>query len=189
MINPISPSTKDTLIQPIVSNKENDTSQVKQDDDSGVTLELGSKAEKPATYSKPEVSPIAQLQKEADDALAPLRRMVEDLLKSQGLTFNASKAGNSAVKLVKITPEIQAEAQKLVGDGGEFSVENTSDRIVDFAKAISGGDKSKLEALRAAIQKGYEDAKEAFGGSLPDISQKTLDMTMKKLDDWAGSAE
>ena len=56
--------------------------------------------------------------------------------------------------------------------------------MVNFAKAISGGDKSKISILRDAIEKGFKEAEEAFGGVLPEISHKTLERTMEKLDDW-----
>lgn len=194
MINPINPSTRDTIVRPIENNKVKETSEVKKENDSGVILEIGSKVDKPITYSnaktiKPDVKRIEQLQKQADDALAPLRRMVEDLLKEQGLTFNRGNVKELKGKFVEITPEMRAEAQKLVADGGEYSVENTSTRLVEFAKAISGGDKSKIAVLRENIKKGYEEARKAFGGELPAISKETLEMTMKKLDEWQNSEE
>lgn len=192
MINPINPSARDTISKPIEKHIVKEPSEVKTENDSGVTLEIGSKAEKTATYSnikanKPDLKEIEALQKQADDALAPLRQMVESLLKEQGLTFNRANVGKSNEKLIKITPELRAEARRLVSEGGEFSIENTSTRLVDFAKAISGGDKSKIDALRENIKKGYAEAQKAFGGELPEISKKTLEMTMKKLDEWQNS--
>ena len=65
----------------------------------------------------------------------------------------------------------------------------TSDRLVDFAKALTGGDSSKIESMRSAIKKGFEEAKKLWGGELPEISQKTYDATMKKLDEWAKGTE
>ena len=58
-----------------------------------------------------------------------------------------------------------------------------SDTIVYFAKAISGGNKSKLDKLIAAIDKGFSEAGKALGG-LPEISMKTYDRIMEKLDVW-----
>jgi regulator of protease activity HflC (stomatin/prohibitin superfamily) len=192
MINPINPSSREPIGKPVEKNIVKEPSEVKNENNTGVTLEIGSKVDKTATYSnvktsKPDVKAIEQLQKQADDALAPLRQMVEALLKEQGLAFNRANKKESKEKLVEITPEIRAEAQRLVADGGEYSIENTSTRLVDFAKAISGGDKSKIDALREAIKKGYAEAQKAFGGELPEVSVKTLEMTMKKLDEWQNS--
>lgn len=194
MINPINQSTKDTMVKLLEKKKEKEPLEVKQENDNSVILEIGSKVDKKTTYSnvktiKADAKEIDKLQKQAEDSLAPLRQMVEDLLKKQGLTFKRANLRESEDKVVEITPEMRAEAQKLVADGGEFSIENTSTRLVDFAKAISGGDKSKIDVLRENIKKGYEEAQKAFGGELPEISKKTLEMTMKKLDEWQNSEE
>jgi len=159
-----------------------------------VKLELSGVPQELATYSKPKVSKqeptaISELQKKADEAMAPLRQMVEELLKKQGMAFKKAGLEINKDTMVEITPEMRAEAQKLVGEGGEFSVENTANRLVDFAKAISNGDKSKLSLLRDSIQQGYDAAAEAFGGELPDISKQTLELTMKKLDEWENTME
>ena len=45
-----------------------------------------------------------------------------------------------------------------------------SDRIVDAAKAFSGGDKNKLGLMRGAIEAGFKAAAGMFGGKLPEIS-------------------
>jgi hypothetical protein len=36
------------------------------------------------------------------------------------------------------------------------------------------------------VENGFQEALDAFGGRLPDISYDTYDAVMKKLDDWAG---
>ncbi len=49
---------------------------------------------------------------------------------------------------------------------------------------IAGGDTSRIDAIREGIDRGFEQARQAFGGVLPDISYDTYDAVMKKLDDW-----
>lgn len=77
-----------------------------------------------------------------------------------------------------------AAAQADVSEDGYWGVDQTSDRLVDFAVALSGGDPDKIELLREAITKGFEQAEAAWGDELPEISQQTFDATMQKLDDW-----
>lgn len=164
------------------------------------TLEIGSAVQKTGNYSKPatvklDMSKVEALQKQADTALQPLRDMVKQLLKEQGKTFREANLEGVTDKepdsdsddntMVTITPEMRAEAQKNIADDGEYGVEKTSDRLFEFAKAISGGDTKKLDIMKKAIQDGYDAAEKAFGGELPDISKKTLELTMKKLDEWA----
>ena len=77
------------------------------------------------------------------------------------------------------------QAQKDIADDGYWGVEQTSDRILSFAEALSGGDPEKMEKMRAAFIKGYKQATGAWGRDLPDISSKTYDAVMKKFDDYA----
>jgi len=132
------------------------------------------------TYSKPDSEAIARLKAESEKAHSGLRQLVEQLLKRQGMTFQGLKG----VEYVEIDEVTQVEAAALIDEGGELSAEAVSDRIVDFAKAISGGDKSKLAILRGAIEEGFRAASAAFGGQLPEISQRTYEMITQKLDAW-----
>lgn len=156
-------------------------------------VDIGNNTDK-VTYSKPQtVKPdmkrVEQLKKEADNALAPLRQMVENLLKEQGMTFKDVSLKANEGKLVQIDDATRAEAQRLISEDGEYGIEQTSNRLLEFAKAISGDDKTKYNQLKAAIEEGFSQAQEAWGGELPDICKKTIDSTLEKLDKWANSKE
>ena len=84
-----------------------------------------------------------------------------------------------------LTTEDVEAAKQAVSEDGDFGVKAVSDRLVDFAISISGGDKSKLSELVSAIDKGFGAAKDALGGELPAICQQTYDETMRKLNEWA----
>lgn len=90
---------------------------------------------------------------------------------------------------IEVTDESIAQAKEDVAEGGYWSPEKTSDRFIDFAKALSGGDKSKADLLIDAFKEGYAMAEEMWGGELPEISQKTYDMTLEKFDAWVNEAE
>lgn len=122
---------------------------------------------------------IEKLKKESENVYDQLKNMVEKMLKDQGKTFNLLRPGDS----VKIDEATRLEAKGLIGDDGPLGIEAMSDKIVDFAKAVSGGDKGKLKTLIGAIEKGFREAERILGG-LPDISQKTYDRIMEKLDIW-----
>jgi len=115
------------------------------------------------------------------------KKMVEAMIEKQGKKVNQVLKDLAEGKEVDITvdSETQAAAQEAISEDGYFGVNKTSERIIDFAKALSGGDKSKLETLRNAFKEGFESAKEAFGGELPEISQQTYDKVMQGFDDWA----
>ncbi len=135
---------------------------------------------KQGTYKKPKIdhSTIQKLKEDSERTYQHLRHMVEQLLKEQGLTFHE-------VDKLEINEETRLEAQSMIAEDGPLSSEKVSDRIVAFAKAISGGDKEKIGLLRSAIEEGFRAAEEAFGGVLPEISQKTFQLIMEKLDQWA----
>jgi hypothetical protein len=134
------------------------------------------------TYDKPKVdhSTIAKLKAESDRAYSALKSMVEELLRSQGKTFQDFLAGAD----IEVDEATRLDAQASIAEGGEHSPEKVSDRIVEFAIAISGGDKSKLNVLRSAIDEGFKQAAAMLGGNLPEISQKTYDLVMDKLTKW-----
>jgi len=90
----------------------------------------------------------------------------------------------------KITVDDAAreEAQKAISEGGYWSVESTSDRIIEMAKALTGGDPSKIQTMVDAFKKGYEQATKAWGKDLPEISSKTYDAVMEKFDAWSAES-
>jgi len=92
--------------------------------------------------------------------------------------------------MVEITEEARAAAQKEIEEGGYFSVEETAKRILNFAVALSGGDPGKIDLLRDATMKGFAAAEKAWGGKMPEITQKTMEAVKKGFDEWAaeGSA-
>lgn len=70
-----------------------------------------------------------------------------------------------------------------------WSADATAQRIYDFARALAGDDDSKLETLRAAVQKGFKAAGASFSKStgmsgLPSICQDTYGKVMNMFDDW-----
>ncbi|HAF59802.1 MAG TPA: hypothetical protein DCK81_01465, partial [Clostridiales bacterium UBA9856] len=85
----------------------------------------------------------------------------------------------------KVSIDDIEQAKLAISEDGEFGVKAVSDKLVNFAISISGGDKSKYEELRAAIEEGFAAAKEALGGYLPDICIETYHETMRKLEAWA----
>lgn len=110
--------------------------------------------------------------------LGGLRGIIEKLISGEKVDSN-----------FEVTPESIQKAQEDVAAGGYWSPESTSDRFLEFAKALSGDDPAKADILLDAFKNGYKQAEELWGGALPDISKKTYDMTLEKFDDWAKSAK
>ena len=124
---------------------------------------------------------IVRLREESEKAYSGLRQLVEQLLARQGLSMRDAVRGST----VEVDETARAEAAALVADDGELGAEAVSTRIVDFAKALSGGDPTKIGMLRGAIEMGFREAARVLGGTLPEVSLRTYDLVMQKLDAWA----
>lgn len=160
------------------------------------TIEIGTKQNASVTYSKIankklDAADIASLKAEAEAATENLRKLVEQLILKQDKNHKTSVEDSSKDRLNKlgITTEDVEAATQAISEDGEFGVKAVSDRLVDFAISISGGDKSKLSELISAIDEGFAAAKETLGGELPEISRQTYDETMRKLNEWANGTE
>lgn len=142
------------------------------------------------TY-KPNTELINKLKADADARTEQLRSLVEKLMLGQGNAIGTADDMWSFLRTGNFTVDAQtkAQAQADIAEDGYWGVNQTSDRIVDFAKALTGGDPDKIEEMREAFKKGFDQAKETWGGELPEISQKTYDATMEKFDAWASEAQ
>lgn len=139
--------------------------------------------------SKADPALVAKLQAEAEERTAQFRSLVEQIIMKQGNTYGQATDIWKFLASGDYTVDAQtkAQAQADIAEDGYWGVEQTSSRIYDFAVALAGDDAEKMEEMRAAFEEGFEQAKEAWGGELPEISQKTYDAVMKKFDDFAES--
>lgn len=142
------------------------------------------------TYKK-DTATIEQMKADAEQRSQQLRSLVEKIMAKQGQTFNNATDMYRLLREGKLTvdPETAAQAQKDIADDGYWGVEQTSDRLVSFAKALSGGDPSKAEELMAAVKKGFKQATKTWGDELPDLCKRTLDATMEKMEKWKNGIE
>lgn len=159
-------------------------------EESGVVYEPSSKTvttdSSKKTYT-PDTNLIARLKADAADRTAQLESLVQKLMSQQGNAYGEANdmwqflaGGNYTV-----TEAVKAQAQKDIAEDGYWGVTQTSDRIMDMAKALTGGDPEKIEEMRNAFEKGYKEATKAWGKDLPSISSQTYDAVMSKFDKWA----
>lgn len=150
------------------------------------TADAGAVYEKSSSTDRSAI--IAQLKSDAEQRTNQLRTMVESMMKSQGQQIGTADsmwrflAGGKFT----VTAQAKAQAQEAISEDGYWGVSQTSQRIVDFAKALTGGDASKAEEMRAAFEKGFKAATKSWGQKLPSISQQTYDAVMKGFDEWVG---
>ena len=139
-----------------------------------------------ATYT-PNTSIVEMLKSDAAAQEASLRDMVQKTILGQG---NALATADEFWRFLAsgnftVTQAAKEEAQKAISEDGYWGVKQTSDRILEMAKALTGGDPSKIEEMRSAFEKGFKEATKTWGRDLPEISSQTYDAVMDKFDKWA----
>ncbi len=144
-----------------------------------------------ADYKTQNAELIQRLKLETEERTNQLTTLVQQMISKQG---NAYGAANDIWSFLAsgdytVSPEVKAQAQKDIAEDGYWGVKQTSERILDFAKALSGGDPAQAEKMRSAFEKGYEQATKAWGKDLPSISKDTYDAVMKGFDEWAAELE
>lgn len=134
---------------------------------------------------------IAQLKADAEQRTAQLQSLVEKMMTKQGTAIGQADSMWSFLAKGDFTvdAETKAQAQADIAEDGYWGVEQTSDRILDFAKALAGDDPDKADELLEAFKKGYEQATKSWGQDLPEISKNTYDAVLEKFDKWKNGTE
>ncbi len=166
---------------------EEKTTSTENTSESGVIYESSKETKK---YT-PNTELINKLKADAESRTAQLQSLVEKLMTKQGQTYGKANdiwkflaGGNYTVDAAT-----KAQAQADIAEDGYWGVNQTSDRIIDFATALTGGDPSKIESMRKAFEKGFKLAEKTWGGKLPEISQKTYAAVMEKFDKLAAASK
>jgi len=144
---------------------------------------------------------LSEISSQVDAKLASLRATVENLIAMQTIrTGEAARLtydqilekynGNlrSFYQNLEVDAETRLKAQQEISEDGFWGVKQTTDRTIEFAKALAGGDPSKVAMLRDAIEEGYRAAEKAWGGELPEICRQTRAAVQKGLDEWANES-
>lgn len=138
-------------------------------------------------YLSPEnASIVTKMKDDLAQRKSQLQSIVQQMMQNQGLTLAKADDVWSFLASGNFTIDEAAKkkAQDEISENGYWGVNQTSDRIVEFAKAISGNDASKADQLLDAFKEGFKQATKTWGKDLPDISQKTYQAVLDKFDSW-----
>lgn len=130
---------------------------------------------------------VSKLKADQKSRADSMRSLVDKLLNKQKNKYDIANSSLSSIfrnAAANADPETIKQAQEDISEDGYWGVNKTSDRLVSMAIALSGGDTSKADEMMNAIQKGFDKATAAWGEKLPDISQRTLEATKQKMEDW-----
>lgn len=175
--------------------KADKTTEAKQTEQTKQTNQTNYDAGKAAEYTKSnsskkapksDMAVIEKLKAEAEQRTAQMRSLVEKMLSKQGKKFTSFADTFDQIKkgLIQVDPAVSAQAQKDISEDGYWGVEQTSERLFSFAKALAGNDPAYADKMLEAMKKGFEQATKSWGGELPDICQRTIDAATEKINNW-----
>lgn len=159
--------------------------------DTGVVYEKSSDQTSGTVTKKTDYALINKLKADAEERTSQLRSLVEKMMTKQGVAIGTADSMWSFLAKDDFTVDeaTRAQAQADIADDGYWGVDQTSDRILDFAKALSGNDPEKADLLLDAFKKGFKEATKSWGQDLPDISQRTYDAVVEKFNKWKNGTE
>lgn len=133
---------------------------------------------------------IKKLKADTENRLSQMQSLVTNMLQKQGKAYTDADSMWKFLASGDYTVDAKtaADAKETISEDGYWGVKQTSDRIFDFAVALSGGDSEKMEKMVDAVKKGFSQATKSWGKELPDISSQTYDAVMKKFEDYKASA-
>jgi len=147
----------------------------------------------PSQHVKGAANPakLDELWRDTNHAGEAVRKLIASALGKD----DASGQGFWAVRAkgIKLSEADRAQAQEMISEDGFFGVKKTTERIMDFAKAMvgEGASDAQIENMRKAVQKGFDEVARMFGGfdKLPQVTKDTHAAIMQAFDDWkAGGA-
>ena len=158
--------------------------------DKGVVYESSKESTSTGKTYTQNTNLVNKMKADAEAHAKQLQNIVQQLMTKQGQTYNTANDIWSFLASGDFTVDAatKAQAEKDIAEDGYWGVEQTSNRIIDFAMALTGGDPDKIEEMREAFKKGYKMAEKTWGGELPDISKRTYDAVMEKFDKMAEEA-
>ena len=135
---------------------------------------------------------IARLKADAEERTASLRSLVERMMTKQGKTVAESgvldfENGTNLAEIFKnleVDEETRLQAQKDTAEDGYWGAEQTSERILEFAKGLAGDDPKLAQDMLNAIKQGFEEAGKAWGEDLPGLCQDTMKLALEKVNKW-----
>lgn len=159
--------------------------------DTGVVYEKSSDQTSGTVTKKTDYALVNKLKADAEQRTSQLRSLVEKMMTKQGVAIGTADSMWSFLAKGDFTVDeaTRAQAQADIADDGYWGVDQTSDRILDFAKALSGNDPEKADLLLDAFKKGFKEATKSWGQDLPDISQRTYDAVVEKFNKWKNGTD
>ena len=159
----------------------------KQPDVDRVELSQDAKATTKMSASD-RASLVQSLKDDLNNQMSRFTNMMVQNFNKQGINYYMAN-GDDFWKMMAsgnytVDAKTKADAQAAISEDGFWGVKQTSQRIFDFASALAGDDPELMKKYQAAVDKGFSQAEEAWGGSLPSICGDTHSAVNKLFDEY-----
>lgn len=152
-------------------------------------VELSKDAKTTTKMSDSERASLVQsLKDDLNNQMSRFTNMMVQNFQKQGINFSMAN-GDDFWKMMAsgnytVDAQTKADAEAAISEDGYWGVKQTSQRIFDFAAALAGDDVELMEKYQKAVEKGFSQAEDAWGGSLPSICGDTKTAIDKLFDDY-----
>lgn len=182
MINGVTSTQSATYAASYSSTNKSQTKNTTSTDNSGVVYESTVNS----SYKKDNAALIAQLKADSENRVNQMKDLVTQMFEKQGITLGTADDMWKILAKGDFTadPATIAQAKEDISEDGYWGVKQTSERIFEFAMALSGGDEETMEKMKEAVEQGFKLATKSWGQELPEISGNTYDAVMEKFDNF-----
>lgn len=158
--------------------------------DTGVVYEKSSDQTSGTVTKKTDYALINKLKADAEERTSQLRSLVEKMMTKQGVAIGTADSMWSFLAKGDFTVDeaTRAQAQADIADDGYWGVDQTSDRILDFAKHSPATIRKKLIFFLTLSRRASRKQPSPGTGS-SDISQRTYDAVVEKFNKWKNGTE
>jgi len=152
-------------------------------------VELSKDAKDVTKMSDSERASLVQsLKDDLNNQMTRFTNMMVQNFQKQGINFSLAN-GDDFWKMMAsgnytVDAKTKADAQAAISEDGFWGVKQTSQRIFDFAAALAGDDAEKMKTFQDAVEKGFSQAEDAWGGSLPSICGETHSAVNQLFDEY-----
>ncbi len=133
---------------------------------------------------------IEKLKADSQNRINQMQNLVSEMFQKQGKAFSTSEQMWKILASGDFTVDAKTaeDAKAAISEDGYWGVNQTSQRIFDFAVSLSGGDSEKMDKMLEAFKKGFSQATKSWGKDLPDISSQTYNAVLEKFEDYKNNA-
>jgi len=148
-----------------------------------IKVKLEETAEITSFSGKIEFEDFEKIKEKSNNDIEAFKKFIDKIFSYQGNRAIKSKKTVTSIK-INIKPGDVEETENNEDEiNGYWGAEETSQRILDFARKISGDNPEKFDMLINAFKEGFEEAKKCFGGELPEVCNETYDLVIKGFED------